>query len=82
MARDVMILMRALSITRAIGRGLDLEIETFGPEKVEILGPTPSNGPSNGFARINNIKSKNKKNRYIINLGWSDPLSRLRMAIL
>ncbi len=31
--------------------------------------PTPSNGPSNGFARIKMIKFKRyiKKNRYIVN---------------
>jgi hypothetical protein len=30
----------------------------LGPKKIEILGPTPFNGPSNGFARIKIIKSK------------------------
>jgi hypothetical protein len=38
---------------------------SFGPKKVEISGPTPFSGPSNGFSRIKLIKSKRHiKNRY------------------
>jgi hypothetical protein len=39
----------------------------FGPQKVEIFRPPPSNGLRNGFALIKIIKSKLriKKNKYI-----------------
>ncbi len=37
----------------------------FGPKKVEISGPTPSNGLSNGFARIKIIKSKSHVNKQV-----------------
>ncbi len=35
-------------ITRAIGKG------GVGPENLSFLGPTPSNGPRNGFASNQN----------------------------
>ncbi len=68
MAPDVMILMWATSITRASKRGG--QIETFlGPEiAARFSGPTPSSGASNGFARVEIIKSKcHIKNIYISN---------------
>jgi hypothetical protein len=82
MAQDVMILilMRAISITRALLRGCswiqDLfgpwwqQVKTvpFGPKKVEISGPNPSNGLLNRFSCIKIIKSKrHTKNRNIGN---------------
>ncbi len=44
--------------------------DLFGPKKVGFSGPTPFNGPSNGFAPITKImKSKHPiKNRYFCNL--------------
>ncbi len=77
-ARDVIILMRALSITRAL-EGVGPEIENFlGPEmatsevsaiwaqKSQDFRAHPFHGPSNGFARTKIIKSKCRiKSRYI-----------------
>ncbi len=41
----------------------------LGPKKPRFSGPTPSNGPSNGFAPIKIINSKcHIKNRYIGNV--------------
>jgi hypothetical protein len=57
LARDVMILMRATSVTRA-QIALASLVAMSGPKKVLISWPTPSNGLSNGFARIKIIKSK------------------------
>ncbi len=64
-----MILMQAVCIVKAIGRGgTRLLIAISGPKKVSISGPTHSNGWSNGFARIKTIKSKRHiKNRYFGN---------------
>ncbi len=80
MARDVMILMRAISITRALLRGCpwirdffgpwwqQVKRVPFGPKKVEISGPNPSNGLRNTFSCIKIIKSKrHPKNRNIGN---------------
>ncbi len=60
-----MILMRAISIMRAIGRGGGPEIETFFvPERATSkssewhLGPKNSNGLSIGFAGIKIIRSE------------------------
>jgi len=58
--------MRATSISRAIGRGGPLKIDTLrvlkwpganqgpfqGPQKSQFSGPTPSNVKRNGFAHI------------------------------
>jgi hypothetical protein len=60
MVRDVLILMRENTF-----RG---QLEGVGPEngdleaqkKSRCSGPTPSNGPSNGFSRIKIIKSKRR----------------------
>jgi hypothetical protein len=78
-AQDILILMQARSITRAIGRGWALKIETFWalkwqrakhvlfwPKKVEIFRAHPFHrGPSDRFACIKIIKSK----RYIKKTG-------------
>ncbi len=73
MAQDVMILMRAISIAKSIERVGPWNQDVLGPEMAPhevsaISGPTPSNGMSNGFARIKIIKFKLRiKNRYIGN---------------
>ncbi len=35
-----------------------MKLVPFGPKKSRFSGQTPSNGPSNGFARIKNIMSR------------------------
>jgi hypothetical protein len=42
---------------------INVSVVYMAGRKLEISGPTPSNGPSNGFAPIKTIKSK----RYIKN---------------
>ncbi len=61
----IMLLMRAASITRAIGRGWGPEnLEPIGechlePKKVEISwAQPPPTCPSNGFARIKRITNR------------------------
>ncbi len=72
MAQDVMNLMRATSITRAIGRGggvLKIETLFLGAELAasEASAIWAQISPSNGFARIKIIKSKRHINNREIN---------------
>jgi hypothetical protein len=62
MARDVMILTRENTF-RGLLEGVGPENQDFfgpsnGNERSPLEGPTPSNGPSNGFSRIKIIKFK------------------------
>ncbi len=51
-------------------------LEGVGPENQDFFGPTPSHGPSNGFAPVKIIRSKcHIKNRYIGNFRAQKSLS-------
>ncbi len=80
------------SISRAILEGVGHENWNFfgpwngskrsechlGPTKLRFSGPTPSSGPSNGFAPIKNIESR----RYIkLQVQWYFMYMRLAAAM-
>jgi hypothetical protein len=72
MALDLMIWMQVISFLGPLERegpekkmSLTLLVAISGPKKSQFSGPTPSNGPINGFAHINSIMSRHINYRYI-----------------
>jgi hypothetical protein len=79
MAQYVMVLRRARSITRGIGRGWDLEIDTIlGPKKSRFPGPTHSSAPKRYFSTFFGSDRVSRQKLVTVVLIFNNYLTKLK----